>query len=224
MCLLTLSSCSKWNDDRRYDSDNVLGGAAGLSVIHASPNMTALDVALNDNRFDVNYFNYTDRIEYLRAYPGNRRFSLFREGSYDTLYASNINLTGNKYYSIFVLNAPNNTETVLLRDSTRAAQGDSMRIRFVNMSPDVAAIDLYQQGNATPVITNVNFKTASNFISLKAGDDMVFDIKPAGQAVTIASTDELNLRKGYVYTIWSTGFRSMTTDPGKLRVEAYLHH
>ncbi|MFV0606406.1 MAG: DUF4397 domain-containing protein [Niabella sp.] len=197
---------------------------AYVGIVHASPNAGAIDIAFDQNRLNLNFFNYTDRVSYLRAFPGTRAFQVFKRGTYDTLVAKNIQLEIGKSYSAFVADTGKKMDVVLLRDSSRAPGADSIRIRFANMSPDAGNLNLYVTGNNNPIATNIGYKAASEFISMKAANNVTLEIKQTGQAASLAQTVSINLLNGYYYTIWSTGFKANTTENAMaLQLESFWH-
>ncbi|MCH5597375.1 DUF4397 domain-containing protein [Niabella ginsengisoli] len=218
---LVLVSCSKSNDDY-YD----LPDAAAVGVVHASAGLPALDVALDNNRLGVSYFNYTDRIEYFRAYTGNREIKVYNAGaaSANPLFSKGLSFDAGKYYTVFIVDTAAKMDAVSLGDSTRSAGQDSVRIRFANMSPDASGLDLYVKGEANPIATNITYKKAGNFFSYKATFNIVFELRPTGQNTLLATMEPINLMRGNIYTIWSGGYRAGSQATGtRIKLDAFAH-
>jgi hypothetical protein len=218
---VAFASCSK-SDDGYYD----LPEAAAVGVVHASAGLPALDVALDNNRLGVSYFNYTDRIEYFRAYTGNRELKVYNAGAAtaNPLFTKALSFDAGKYYTVFIVDTAAKMDAVSLRDSTRAAGMDSVRLRFANMSPDAAGLDLYVKGNATPVATNITYKKAGNFFSYKATSNIIFELRPTGQNTLLATLEPINLLRGNIYTIWCGGYRAGSDAAGtRIKLDAYAH-
>ena len=219
----TLVSCSKSDD--KYD--NVGQFAAAVGVVHASPGSPALDVAFDNNRLGVTSFTFNKRVDYLRAYVGNRSFKVFNATTATTtpLISKDINFESGKYYTIFIADTASKMEIVTLRDSTRSAGRDSVRLRFVNMSPDAPALDLYIKGNPTPIATNITYKNTGNFFSLKAAANTEFEVRATGQNTLLATSDATNLVNGKIYTIWNSGYVNGSGAEGiRIRVTAFTHN
>lgn len=213
--LLFLSSCLK-------NQETVSIPVAYLNVVHASPNAGDLQFSLDGNRQFYNNFDYRNYTGYLNAYTGNRSFKVFRKHGNDPLVSASIPLSEGRSYSLFIVDTASNMQAVLLRDSSRAPGQDSVRIRFANMSPNVPAIDLYLQGAASPIAANVSYKNSNGFISLKAANDVVFELKAAGQNTVLATSEKVNLLNRHFYTVLSTGYQGLTND-SKLRVATMKH-
>lgn len=213
--VLSLSSCLK-------NQDAVVIPVAYFNVVHASTNAGALQFSLDNNRQNYNNFDYRNYTGYLNAYTGNRSFKLYKKYENNVLESASVQLDEGKSYSMFIVDTADKMETVLLRDSSRAPGQDSVRIRFANMSPDVPAVDLYIQGAATPIATHVSYKSANDFASLKAANDVVFEIKAAGQNTVLATSEKVNLLNRQYYTVLATGYQGLSND-GKLRVATMKH-
>jgi hypothetical protein len=216
--LFVMTGCSK---SAQYPTSTTnISSVAMVSVVHASPEMSAIDIAFDNNRLNLSFFNYADRVDYFKVYSGNRKFSVFREKNYEALFAKNMYLIPEKYYTIFIVDTLSKMDAVLLQDSSRAPGTDSVRIRFANMSPDLNSVDLYAQGFTAPIATKMNYKSASDFISIKAANDVVFTIRTSGTNSTIAASDKINLITGNFYTIWIAGFMASGANASTLKVSA----
>ena len=220
LSMVFFASCIKSKD---VYNDN----AAAIEVINASSGATSLDVALDNNRLYANYFNFGNRINYFRAYTGTRNFKVFNTnyGNNATpIFTKDFVLEKNKYYSAFIVDTASKMDVVLLRDSTNAAGRDSVRIRFANMSPDAPGLDIYANGGNTPIITNISYKAASEFINFPSKANVIFDIKPTGQTTLLATLDPLKLEVGGIYTIWAGGYVSGSSAEGKqIRLKSIFH-
>lgn len=215
-----VSSCSKSFSDK-YPNAPV--GVAYVSVVHAAPQTGSLQFSFDQNRVNIDIFNFTDRVNYLNTFAGSRRFAAFLKGSTDTLVAKNITVQSGKNYTVFIADVPGKTDAVLVRDSSRAPGGDSVRIRFANMSPNIGNLDLYINGHSEPIATNVNFKTASNFISIKAMNEVTLEARRSGQNTVIAKSLKLNLVSGNYYTVWSAGLEEAVSEMARLQVLTFRH-
>ncbi len=213
LTLFTLASCLK---------EETPTPIAYLNVVHASATTPALDFSLDQNRKDYNNFVYKTYTGYINAFPGNRLFKAYRKGESNAIVSATIQLLEDASYSLFVVDTGSKAETVLVRDSSRSASGDSVRVRFANMSPDVDALDFYIQGQATPLATNVPYKQAGNFFSLKAASDVILEVKRSGHPEILATSEKKNLLAGNFYTIFTSGYSSLTND-GKLNIGVMRH-
>ena len=219
-----LAACSKFDSS---DNSPIGQYAAAVGVVHASAGGPALDVAFDNNRLGVSSFTYSKRVDYLRAYVGKRNFKVYNAttATNTPLLSKDIHFESGKYYTLFIADTASKMEIITLRDSTRAPGNDSVRLRFVNMSPDAPALDLYIKGNTTPIATNISYKNAGNFFSLKAANNAEFEIKATGQTTLLATSDATNLVNGKIYTIWNGGYINGNGAEGiRIRVTAFTHN
>lgn len=221
---LVFGSCKKSDLSNNYPDGSY---PAEVEIIHAAAGAAALDVAFDNNRLGVNTFNFTDRIDYLGAIPGKRLFKVFNAGaaSNSPIVTRELTFETRKHYSVFIVDTASKMEIISLRDSSRAAGSDSVRIRFANMSPDAPALDLYIKGNTTPVATNITYKNAGNFFSVKSAINIVFELKATGQSVLLGTSDPVNLVNSKIYTIWSGGYLNGNGSAGtSVRVSSFTHN
>lgn len=221
--IFLLNSCKKGNADL---ATNPGAGVSYVGIVHASAGSPALDFAFDNNRAGVNYFNYTDRVNYLNVFPGNRNFKVYIKGSPagNPVKSKDLSFAAGKHYTVFIADTAANMDAVIVRDSTRSALGDSLRLRFANMSPDAPALDLYEKGNPTPIATNISYKTAGNFFSFPSKANVVFEIRQNGQTALLATADAVNLYRGYAYTVWCGGYKNGSDAAGtRIRLETFSH-
>ncbi len=116
-------------------------------------------------------------------------------------------------------------DVVALKDSSRSAGSDSVRIRFANMSPDAPGLDLYVKGVATPIATNITYKNAGEFFSYKAALNVTFEVKRTGGLELLATSDPYNLVNSKIYTIWSGGYiNGSATNKTNIVLSAFTHN
>lgn len=214
---LLFSSCLKDNDD--IDMPD----AAIVTFVHASPKSPRLDIGLDNNRLGLNNFTYTSYWNNQRAYTGNRNLKVYRYGESNTIYTKDVSFEVDKHYSVFLADSGSKMEAIVLQNSSRSTTQDSARVKFANMSPDVPAMDFYIKGQTTPVATNVAYKSAADFISLKAGYDIIFEVRAAGTPTVLAPSLPVRLAGGNIYTIYASGFKGLATAEGRVTVSSIKH-
>ncbi len=221
---LVFVSCKKSDLDGNYDGTI----PASVGIVHASAGVPALDIAFDNSRLGVTTFNYTDRVDYLPVKPGNRNFRIY--GAWTStatpIFSKNLVFENEKSYTVFITDTASKMDAVLVRDSTRAAGPDSVRIRFANMSPDAPALDLYVKDNPTPIATNITYKKAGEFFSHKDAENIQFEVRRTGQNTLLATSEPIRLvkRNSNFYTIWSGGYVSGNQAAGtRITVDWFAH-
>ncbi|MCG8419857.1 MAG: DUF4397 domain-containing protein [Proteobacteria bacterium] len=93
-------------------------------------------------------------------------------------------------------------------------------IRVIHASPDAPGVDIYIDGVADPVITNLKYGDASAYLSVDEGD-YNFLIRATGAAADSApafSTGPLTLNEGDRVSALAAGLLASTNDADKFRV------
>ncbi|NMO18408.1 DUF4397 domain-containing protein [Pyxidicoccus fallax] len=84
---------------------------------------------------------------------------------------------------------------------------EGARLRVIHASPDAPAVDLYAAGSTTPLVTNVAYGTATQYLTLEPGEVAV-DIRPAGappEFPPVFTTGTLTLSAGEQVTVIAAG-------------------
>ncbi|MEN0052625.1 MAG: DUF4397 domain-containing protein [Mucilaginibacter sp.] len=214
MCLLSglLSSCLKDNKDNNYVDEQV----ALISVINASPDVQPVNFFLDQNKGNREPISYGRGIDYINAFPGKRVATFSLAGSSSAKVKSDtINLTVNKFYSIYLTNVASTPDIVLFADSLVRPDAGKATIRLVNVSPDAGAVDLAVKSSPTTLASGKAYKTASPFIPVQGNSTYTLEIRKAGTATVLVTLNDVKVNSGSVYTVWLQGLAS-ATDQKKL--------
>lgn len=98
--------------------------------------------------------------------------------------------------------------------------GEGVMLRVVHASPDAPAVDVYAEGVATPLITNLGYGDVSDYLDLDAG---TYNIQlraagaPAGSQPAF-ETGDLTVEDEDVVTAIAVGLLSSSNDADKFRV------
>ena len=104
--------------------------------------------------------------------------------------------------------------------------GMRARLRLVHAAPGAPAVDIYRKGSSATVATNVEYATATPYVSLDEGS-YAFDLRPAGAASTttpIFTTPAIDVVAGTRYTAVAEGNIAGTTAADRFRVATYEEH
>jgi hypothetical protein len=125
------------------------------------------------------------------------------------------------------------TQTFLTEESFVRPDTALARYRFVNLMPNVPAVDLYYGVSATDqsldtlIVGNVSYLSVSNEIKLKSAQAKTWKIRPAGAAISAANilgsyTSSSTFLNQRVYTIFASGYAGKTTTVQKPYVSFFL--
>lgn len=179
------------------------------------------------------YNTYGDvRADYLTVDPGNVKLSVALPFKVDIgldsleLYSTDLKIESGKKYVAHITDTAQFVKTVLTEESFAKPDSGYATYRFINLMPNVPAIDLYYGQNTTGVVadkliaSNVGYLKTSEYIKLNRASARTWKIRPAGAPVTnetvIANyTSSSTLLNQRTYTIYALGYNGITTVPRK---------
>ena len=203
---LGLASCSK------NDIDNTPIYVSGVSLVHASPTTEKLDVYIDNTRASIEDFTFGTKMDYLRAYSGDRTITVTKKGSTAKLKSALVKLEPELGYSVFVVDKFETIDLLTLKDDLTKPAAGKAKIRFVNLSPDGGALNLAVSGVATDLADNKAFKEFSAFESVNAAEKVTFNIKNKLTNVVEATIADVKIEDGKTYTIYAKGLKANTDD------------
>ena len=190
------SSCRRDNNTGTSTLSNVM-------LVHASPNSPDVDLYLNDLLQSGNGFTYGDASGYLQSFTGLINIRLNEKGTANVLVDKNVEFNQNGNYSVFVIDTLPDVKTLVLEDDLSEPQLGQAKVRFVHLAPDAPAVDILNMLDSSVVVSNINFKSYTSFLTLDAG---VYDlgIRAIGDSVIIP-LPSLSVGAGKVYTAMAKG-------------------
>lgn len=152
------------------------------------------------------------------------------------LYSTTLELAAGKKYSVHIADTLATTKNLLVEENFAMPDSSFARYRFVNLLPNVPAVDLYY-GPATATVgdqsldtlkaANIGFMQASPEFVTKSAAARTWKIRPAGAAKTSATIiasylSASTLLERRVYTAFATGYSGKTTAAQRPYVSFYL--
>ncbi|MCZ4244077.1 DUF4397 domain-containing protein [Pedobacter punctiformis] len=205
----TLSACKKSNNVTPVPE------IANLSVVHVAPGLPELSFYVNGMKATTKPLIYTTALDYGQINVGKSELSVTKKDQTDVLTKSVVEFKSGKNYSLFIADVPGKTAFVFAEDDLTAPAADKVKIRFVNMSPDVEALDFNVQGKQA-LFTNQAFKAVSKFESMDAANEITFEIKATGKTEVLSTLSKVKIEKGKIYTILVKGLKGSTDEATKL--------
>jgi hypothetical protein len=168
--------------------------------------------------------------DYLAVTPGNVALTVAipkRLTATDSIVLFNTSVTSEagKNYSAHITDTAANTKLLVLEDDLTRPDTGSSRYRFVNLMPDVPAIDLYY--GTTVVATNIRYLQSSPYFNLsRPTTSLAWTIRETGTSATstaLATYTSANTTVNQrVYTAFASGFKRATDAPRKPYISFYL--
>jgi hypothetical protein len=182
---------------------------ARVRAVHAIPDAPNVDIYVNGGKAlsNVPFFTVSD---YLSLRPGSYRVQVVpagaRPSSSTAVIDGRVTVTAGNDYSIVARgtlaegDAAGVGATILNDNNQPPAVVGQARVRVAHFSPDAPAVDIIIGGER--VISNLNFRQASDYLTVPAGSYEV-GVAPAGGSPI--ATVSLELTEGQVVTAWANG-------------------
>lgn len=137
-----------------------------------------------------------------------------------------INLAPNTYYTAHITDTGSNSKVLLLIDDLTKPDTSLAKHRFVNLMPNVPAVDLYY--GTTLVASNIAYLTSSDYFTVSTyAPALAWTVREAGAdpsttalATYTSANTILNQR---VYTAFALGYKGRTDAPRKPYISFLLN-
>jgi hypothetical protein len=168
------------------------GSKAKLRVLNAVPNQSQITVLLDGNA-TFNNVAYGIANDYMSTGDGSRHIQVEPAGSTNFIIDQNINLNSGTNTTFIAADFSSTSSGIVLTDDTTAPTSGNVKIRIVNGSPNLGAVDVFivppgtSLNSVSPTITNLGFGSSSDYQSLVAGSYEIF-FTPHGSTFAFLDT------------------------------------
>jgi trimeric autotransporter adhesin len=174
-------------------------------LLNASPGEVALNGLVNGNSFASNV-TFGTVSKYSSVTSGLVMLDIEPSGSTAVLLNETVSLLSNMPYTVMVAGYPPRISTAILTDNNSVPSAGNILLRFINASPSLGTADVYVVApnkaldSMSPTVSFLTFESASNYVSLAAGNyEVVFT--ETGQTVPVISSGSLTFTAGQVRSI-----------------------
>jgi hypothetical protein len=125
-------------------------------------------------------------------------------------------------YQALAVRGAGGADSVKSNTTREAVTDGSARFRVVYNSPDAPAVDLYANGDTTPLATNVAFGDVTGYLAVPAGTYEV-EVRAAGDSPTNPPvySQALTVDAATDYTTMASGFLTSTDPSDSFRILAF---
>ena len=187
------------------EETGVNAGQDSLMLINASPDAGVIDIAFNDVKINSKPLPYTENTAYNFIDAGIKKVVTTFPPSIVEQLSIPMLLKTKKVYSVFFAGRVGNSTIAYVATEDNLSNPDKgkAKYRFINLSPNSSTLDL-RLANDSVLVSNIPFKTASDFNQIKAG---TYSLKLVSRDTSIKANANLNftLTNGKVYTFWAKG-------------------
>lgn len=190
-----ISACGK--------SETAAINYGSLSIYNASPSSATYDTYINATKANGAALPYAGGIKYAQLNAGTYDVKFTTAGETTSIYTKNVAIANSAFSTLYLVGTSGNFDGLLLADDFSNTSTEKSYIRFINLSPDAAALDLGIKDATTNLATNKAYKAYSGFVAVDPGAK-VLEIKGAS-TTTVKATFERTLVKGTFYTVIAGG-------------------
>lgn len=191
--------------------------AAGLRLLHASPDAPAVDVLVDDEVVlsGAGFGSFAGYDEYA---AGEHTVQVVPAGGdpADAVVDATVSLEADVDHTLAVFGLLEDIDATLLTDDTESAPEDGSLVRAVHLSPDAPNVDVAVEGGE-PVISDLAYPSASPYVTGPVGA-ATLELRPAGSTDAVLSA-AVELAAGESYSVYALGLVDGTEEQS-LRVLA----
>ena len=159
-----------------------------------------------DNQSVISGVKFPEFSPYLPVESGPRNLKVLPTGSQTAVIDANVNVVADKRYSVIANDKVSSIEPLVLENLAAPSTANGCDVRVVHGAPSAPAVDVYATApegslsNTTPVLSNVSFPTASNYLSVPCGTYR-FRVTVAGTQTVAIDSGALTLNPNTVLTV-----------------------
>lgn len=204
LMLSTFSACKK--------TDDTSTPISYLSVVNASPTVGTYNIYFNDGLVNTSgAISFGGGVNYKQLTPGTYTVKFTTASSIDNVFSKSVTLSENAAYSFFLINKLPTLDGLLVQDDVSGVSTDKGFIRFINLSPDAPALDLFVTDASTSTISDKAYKSASGFVTVDP-KTYSFTVKNKITGATVGKLDGAVVAAGVHYTIIAKGLINADTE------------
>ncbi|MCU1300199.1 MAG: hypothetical protein JWQ87_483 [Candidatus Sulfotelmatobacter sp.] len=180
-------------------------GNSQIRLLNASPGESSLTASVGGTSIATTV-NYGTASSYISVPSGSATLAVEAAGTTSLLINASITLSSNTSYTVLAGNYSSAINATILSDDNTTPASGNVSIRLVNASPTLGTADVYvlapgsSLSSATPVVTSLNFESASSYQSLSAGNYEVYFTQP-GQKSAVIDSGPLTLTSQQIRTV-----------------------
>ncbi|SMC86487.1 DUF4397 domain-containing protein [Pedobacter africanus] len=181
-----------------------------LNITNASPTLNSYNIYVGSAKVNPAALGFTSVVPYGQYVPGTSAIKLTTGSSTESVFTKNVNLEANTVQSLFVIGKGATIDYLVIKDQLGSLTSDKAFVRFINLSPDAAALNLtIKDGNT--IVTDKAYKASSEFVEIEA-KAYVLQIKDKASGADKGLTFNLDAKAGKSYTVMAAGMLSPASD------------
>jgi len=197
-----------------------LGACTGNTVKESTGRMRIMNASYNSGgvNIDVDYKPvYNTLTEYLnyslfRDYISGRHPIQVRDAGGNIVLDTALQVAQNGSYTLVIFDSSNSIRCRFVQENFLTPVGSSCKVRFLHLSNDAPAVDIFQETGTVPVYDSFSRGMYSEYYSFGV-KQTYFTVKDANSGNPIYTQSPFDMQPGYFYTLFLKGnTASMGTD------------
>ena len=143
---------------------------------------------------------------YSSTLPGPRHLNVYSSGTTNAIVNQTISLSSGTDYSLFAINFSFDITAILLADDNSTPSSGNVKLRVLNASPGLGAVDVYvvdlgtDLNSVTPSVGSLTFESSSAYVTGSGGSwEIVFTLP--GRKTALVTTGTLALVSAQIRTV-----------------------
>lgn len=155
---------------------------------------------------------------YIGVYEGSWPLEATLTGDTAVKALVQTDLVGNELQSLFILRS-DSLEFYSIKDDLNLRNQTRALVKFLNLSPDTEGLTLTMTLLNTPTrFENVKYKQSTAYQEFDEKSSFIINLTNSATGENVVEETSRAFEKGKLYTIWTTGRLSGTTDADRLRL------
>ena len=129
------------------------------------------------------------------------------------LYTTNFNVEAAKGYTVHITDTAANTKSLVTEDDLTNPPLKTSKYRFVNLMPNVAAVDLYYKD--TLIVSNIGYLKASDYITKPTTPLQAWNVRETGKPLTdpvlATYSNAGTIVEQRSYTVFAIGYKGIAS-------------
>ncbi|MDQ3133348.1 MAG: DUF4397 domain-containing protein [Acidobacteriota bacterium] len=190
-------------------------GNALVRFVHAAPGVAATDVFAQDTKLFTN-IAYKSVTPYHEVAGGKIPFRLRLAGqdSAQPVAEDSESLTDGAHYTLIVVptgataifsqDGGQNAEFRFVNDELAAPTAGKAKLRVINTSPDLSAVDVYAAGRADALLKDVQSVGKTTYAEMEPLQGAL-EVRRAGENINTLNLPDVRIEAGKIYTVIVAG-------------------
>lgn len=194
-----------------------LKGVSRISLVNVIPDGADINYLINGSRINAQPLTFQQNTGYLTLLSNSYHLRVMQADPSGPLLDTSVQFSPGHWYSFIVYDTLKKVSAMLVQDQIPTPPPGKVNLRFLHLSPDSLAVDVYLNGikwvSHRRFADNLKDTTLARFGLQVAGTYRV-DIKKYADTLVLASMPGVVLSENGSFTLYAKGLRKRIGDRG----------